>query len=600
MKAHQLLLEDVIEVNPRTGVIKINDKRMVLMSVEALGILRRDLVNTLSMERAKGFLMRYGWACGMKAAEDLEKRYDWESTEELMLAGPAFHTLEGIVTVEPDELKVDQDSLYFTGFWRNSYEVEEHINHYGESDDPVCWTLVGYASGYLTKTFGKQVFVYEDQCRGKGDHHCYFVAKTVDPYDHPPEDLRYYDADSLLSELDRSYKEIKELNRNIIESENVQKKLTDLLLADKSLSIMVEVVSSFLQKSIIIDYWYGENEGVFLNEEDAHLYENWLESPEDFVDNQKIIETYPIHAKGKDLGDMIVISDKKMNKKEKLIIQRSLTILSIKIFHQFHLMQLQWRKKEDFFKELVSGEKDEDTLQMGNHIFEFDPKEMNRVVTISLKTSDNNERVLEYLNSSYPSLDIFLMHKKIVVILPESKEKDLEGHLTDLQSSIETKFTGSQIYIGVGRRAKGLKTLAKSYQDATCICDFTQLVYPSESCISYFEDLEPVILLLKGTDQEELMEFCRNMVGELVAYDKENQNNLLATLKSYLDNNGNLQQTADHLHLSVAGLRYRLQRIESLCEGDLKSGKGRFKYQLAISIYFAMQVIDHRSHSSVT
>ncbi|MDQ7861067.1 XylR N-terminal domain-containing protein [Peribacillus frigoritolerans] len=118
MKANQLLLQNLIDINPRTGVIKLHDKRMALISVEALGILRNDLINTLGKERAKGFLMRYGWACGKRAAESLKENYEWGSTKELMLSGTAMHTFEGIVTVEPDILEINGDHLYFTGYWK--------------------------------------------------------------------------------------------------------------------------------------------------------------------------------------------------------------------------------------------------------------------------------------------------------------------------------------------------------------------------------------------------------------------------------------------------------------------------------------------------
>ncbi|MFB4165347.1 XylR N-terminal domain-containing protein [Alteribacillus sp. JSM 102045] len=596
MKANRLMLNDLMEVNPRTGVITLNNKRMALMSVQALGILRRDLVDTLSMERAKGFLMRYGRACGQKAAEDLEQTYKWESTEELMLAGPALHTLEGVVTVEAENIEYNDDTLHYTGYWRNSFEVEEHLYHYGESKTPVCWILVGYASGFLTKLFGKQVLVHEEKCKGKGDPYCYFVAKTFDPADKKQQaDLRYYEAESLISELDRSYKEIKELNENIIESERVQKKLTDLLLEDESLSSMLEVVSAALHKSIIIDYRYGKNEGVFL-EEEAFIEENLLENPNNLIDNQKMMEMYPIHAKGKNLGNMIVIGEEKNKKKEELIIQRALTICSIKIFHAFQLIQSKWQKKEEFFEELLNSEKDEETLQIGSHVFEFNSQNDNRVLTILVDDKESNELILEHLNSKYTALDIFLKDKYIILILSEDYNKNLENFAKDLQASIENKFKKSITYIGVGRAVKGLKKLAKSYQDASRICDFLQLVHPNDSHISYFEELEPIVLLLKATDQEDLIDFCKKMIGDLIEYDKENQSNLLITLKSYLDNNGNLQKTANDLHLSIAGLRYRLDKIESFGKKGLKTGSGRFKYQLAINMYFSMQIMDNSSN----
>jgi DNA-binding PucR family transcriptional regulator len=66
---------------------------------------------------------------------------------------------------------------------------------------------------------------------------------------------------------------------------------------------------------------------------------------------------------------------------------------------------------------------------------------------------------------------------------------------------------------------------------------------------------------------------------------------LLPTLKTYLACNNNLKQAAYQLHLSIAGLRYRLQRIEELCGIDLDNAAERFNCYLAIQIYYTMQMI---------
>ena len=33
--------------------------------------------------------------------------------------------------------------------WHDSYEAEQHVLHLGRDEEPVCWTLCGFASGYL-------------------------------------------------------------------------------------------------------------------------------------------------------------------------------------------------------------------------------------------------------------------------------------------------------------------------------------------------------------------------------------------------------------------------------------------------------------------
>ena len=39
--------------------------------------------------------------------------------------------------------------------WHDSYVAEQHVHHYGKSARPVCWSLVGYASGYASACLGQ-------------------------------------------------------------------------------------------------------------------------------------------------------------------------------------------------------------------------------------------------------------------------------------------------------------------------------------------------------------------------------------------------------------------------------------------------------------
>ncbi|MDQ7861070.1 helix-turn-helix domain-containing protein [Peribacillus frigoritolerans] len=148
------------------------------------------------------------------------------------------------------------------------------------------------------------------------------------------------------------------------------------------------------------------------------------------------------------------------------------------------------------------------------------------------------------------------------------------------------------IHIGSGRTVESIHMMRNSYIDATRICDFVQLTYPVSSRQATYKELEGIMMFLKGADHKELIKFYTKTIGSLIEYDNENSGSLLITLKSYLDNNGNLQQTADDLHLSIAGLRYRIERIESLSDIDLKKGSGRFNGQLATRIYFALKVVN--------
>jgi predicted hydrocarbon binding protein len=591
MKAQQLTFQNLIDINPRTGMISFHSKRMALMSTEALGILRRDLVSTLGMERAKGFLMRYGWACGYSAGEAIAKMFPWESKRELLLSGPALHTLEGIVTVEVDKLEFDDEKIIFCGYWRNSYEAEEHIRHFGHGDSPVCWTLVGYASGYVRKVYGREVLVKELLCRGKRDDYCYFMIKPVDEWDeHEREELRYYQAESLVTELDRMYNKIQTLNQTILRSEEVHKKLTDLMLEGKSLPNLLNYLAGVIDRSIVIekDNLNEIVESSLRSEQHLSAYRRWKETKS----APAAVDAFPLQASGHRMGNLVVIGDKDLSQQERIIIDRSNNVFTVYLFHQRSIAQSIWKMKEDFFEDILDGNYDEKYLNRRALDLDIRIDSFTRVVALKVSPREETENVLHYILLKNPKLNGFLKRDTIVIIdNGQCDNRQARQFTEELKESLEKKFRCHRFYIGSGRAVHSLRELGTSYQDALRISEFLQLAYPAYTAIATFEQLEPIIFVVKGGDQEELIAFCRRTLGKLIEHDRSNQGSLLLTLKTLLDYNGNLRKTAKDLHLSITGLRYRLERIESLLGMDLKDGNENFKLQLALQIHFALQLI---------
>lgn len=542
--------------------------------------------------------MRYGWACGYHDGEAIQKMFDWDSKEELILSGPSLHTLEGIVTVEPDELQFDSEKLYFTGYWSNSYEVEEHIRHFGTSDTPVCWTLVGYASGFLTKVFGKEVLVKEQQCVGKKDNRCFYVAKTIDQWEEEErEDLRYYQAENLFSELDRVYKEIQKLNQNILYAEEIHKKLTNFMLEGRSLSYILSFLADVLNRSVVIEKGnLGEIlEACFKADTHENDYKMWKLS-KSLHQNVKL-DTFELKANGILLGKMLVIGSEYLSKQQQMIIERAINVCIIQMFHQRAIAQSIWKMKEDFLEDILDGKYDEDLLRRRANDLDIRIDGHSRVLAIKLSLKEELENVLSFIVLKHPHINAFLKRDSIILILQGESEKagpNVYEFLVSLKVLIEEKFKILKVYISSGRVVQSLAELGKSYEDALRITRFLQLAYPSYNAVATFEQLEPIMLFLKCADPEELISFCKKTIGKLIEYDQTNQNNLLLTLKTYLDLNGNLHKTSQKLHLSIAGLRYRIKRIEELCGVNLKDGAISFNFQMAIQIYFALKLINQK------
>lgn len=170
-----------IGFDPEQGKIWLDEQRMVLVHASVMGLLRKELVETFGIERTKGFLMRFGYHSGWKDAELAHKLRPDVSTTEAFFAGPQLHAIRGMVRVKPTYLDFDVEKGSFHGEfdWFDSYEADVHLQDFGLSTEPACWTLIGYASGYTTYYIGRPVIFKETQCVASGASHCHIVGKPV-------------------------------------------------------------------------------------------------------------------------------------------------------------------------------------------------------------------------------------------------------------------------------------------------------------------------------------------------------------------------------------------------------------------------------------
>ncbi len=181
---------------PGNGEVWFDDRRMVLLHNSSLGAIRRELIETVGIEKARGLITRMGYQSGTRDAEMVRRIRPDSNDFDAFAVGPQMHALEGFVSVETLALDVNVETGHFYGefIWRNSAEAEQHLATFGESNTPVCWLQQGYANGYLSSFLGRQMLVREVECKAMGAPACKIVGKALDQWDDPDADFRYLQA----------------------------------------------------------------------------------------------------------------------------------------------------------------------------------------------------------------------------------------------------------------------------------------------------------------------------------------------------------------------------------------------------------------------
>jgi DNA-binding NtrC family response regulator len=213
-------LHDAIRFDNKDGSIWLEEQRMVLLHTAALGAMRKELIQSLGVDYARGLLTRMGSASGCSDAHLAKRLRGGESLRSIFATGPQLHSVEGIVNAEPVtlDLGLNGGSFYGEFIWRNSFEAAEHLRLFGPAKEPICWQLLGYASGYSSTVLGKAVYFKEVECVGKGDACCRIIGKPLDEWEDAKEMAKRFSTDSLSEQLDSLREEVQQL-RTVIEDE---------------------------------------------------------------------------------------------------------------------------------------------------------------------------------------------------------------------------------------------------------------------------------------------------------------------------------------------------------------------------------------------
>lgn len=196
-------IKDVLssfEMLPERAEIWFGGRRKVLMDQNDLGILRRELIQSLGVEKTRSIMTRIGYELGQIEAElALQMRSD-ASMFEIFTAGPQFHSIKGAVLVEPQTFECDPKTgdFYSEYYWHNSSECAAHLSHVGVGTDPAGWQQVGYASGFSSAILGRPMVFREIRCVAMGHDTCFLVGQNAERWEDSDKELRWFRADNYM------------------------------------------------------------------------------------------------------------------------------------------------------------------------------------------------------------------------------------------------------------------------------------------------------------------------------------------------------------------------------------------------------------------
>lgn len=215
-------IRDLLRFEYEEGRIWLGEERMILVRSSEMQALRREMIDSLGMDRAKGLLIRMGYIAGQHDAATAKRLRPDATLFDRFSVGPQSHMITGQVKVTLIKLDMDEQGQGFHGIvnWENSFEAEIFLAEYGVSYEPVCWSQIGYASGYSSHLLGRQIIFREQGCVGCGEKFCRIEGRPVEEWDDAEALLRYYKPDRIADQLFELQSQVTSLRENLTKEQS--------------------------------------------------------------------------------------------------------------------------------------------------------------------------------------------------------------------------------------------------------------------------------------------------------------------------------------------------------------------------------------------
>ncbi|WP_338472325.1 XylR N-terminal domain-containing protein [Niallia sp. XMNu-256] len=597
-------------------VVADNSKKL-LSTTDAFGVLRSGLIRNLGKRRATGFLLRYGWNLGVNDATEAMKISS--SLNDLIDQASTFHLNTGFISDIESERHTEIDDsgkvtyIRATGKWKNSIEAREHVKHLGQSDTLECLTLTGYATGYMTTVCQRPVFAKEISCIAKGDPECCFEVRLQEDWGKEVQDhLKMYHEMNIIEELEGTYEQLLEQRNYVEKLSTFQKKLTDSISNGSNLQDIADTTYKFLQIPIAIEdlgfqkiviAGITEEEYFELNtemvehctRENKHLLPDYDQTTKLVSGNQVRLIT-PITVQKKIIGyctfiyhnDEVNYTDNDMMFIERVANAASLNLLNEKVSYE----ALE-RMKGDFLQLILRGEfnSKEEIIKRGSFMG-YDFRSPYRIAAIEYvkkgaKTQKKDfklqllETITKYMDiQGYKAL--FCTYEgRVIFYIPS-----VGSHTVDLGKilkHIESTNPSYSFKIGVSDESDDIGNISE-YVDECLI----SLRMSTDKKMIHFSELGIVGVLINSKNINGIKRMVKQELGPLYQSNDAKTKELIKTLYVFLKNGGKLHKTMEDLALSMSGLTYRINKLESLLEKDLRDSSQSYQLLLILDSMIAM------------
>lgn len=259
----------------------------------------------------------------------------------------------------------------------------------------------------------------------------------------------------------------------------------------------------------------------------------------------------------------------------------------------YYTNSIQGKFQDEFIQEVIYGEyKNEEKIYQKAANLKLNIAKSYIAICIQhhnddTRLHDYREKVAQRIYQAFSKDKVLfgLLNKNTIVILyAVSKEvlrnnKEIKRGCCSIIEMLEKDIPNSQFRGGIGYTVDSIVSIKKGYMESAKAIEIGKYIYPKETIVEY-QELGPFGLIRIESFQEGDLQCCVKIINPLLKQDDKDE--LLSTLKTYLESESNYNFTAKKLFIHSNTVRYRIEKIQQLCNVDLSNPIERLKLEIIL------------------
>ena len=189
---------------------------------------------------------------------------------------------------------------------------------------------------------------------------------------------------------------------------------------------------------------------------------------------------------------------------------------------------------------------------------------------------DNLESMINGLNTNY-DFKVLKYKYHLIIIMNFDKESILKSNINYIRSVMD-KYVNNYI-IGISNTLSNIDEFNIAIKQANFANDMSDIINKD---IIFYKNLNVYKLLYPLKNNRELKEYYSEIIGPLIEYDKYYNSNLIETIESFIENDGNYKKTSEELYLHENTVRFRILKAQKIL--DLEDNYIQFIGQIYIGL----------------